>query len=96
METMSAQQKDAAYAQIAAELAEDGGAPAELRALADDPRVTVRRGGVPARGKCVVYWMQRAQRGRDNHALDKAVDVANALGLPCVAYFAGIKQLSAR
>jgi len=48
---MSAQQKDAAYAQIAAELAEDGGAPAELRALADDPRVTVRRGGVPARGK---------------------------------------------
>ena len=89
---MSAQQKDAAYAQIAAELAEDGGAPAELRALADDPRVTVRRGGVPARGKCVVYWMQRAQRGRDNHALDKAVDVANALGLPCVAYFAGIKN----
>jgi deoxyribodipyrimidine photo-lyase len=92
METMSAQQKDAAYAQIAAELAEDGGAPAELRALADDPRVTVRRGGVPARGKCVVYWMQRAQRGRDNHALDKAVDVANALGLPCVAYFAAISN----
>ena len=89
---MSAQQKDAAYAQIAAELAEDASAPAELRALADDPRVTVRRGGAPARGKCVVYWMQRAQRGRDNHALDKAVDVANALGLPCVAYFAGIRN----
>jgi deoxyribodipyrimidine photo-lyase len=95
METMSAQQKDAAYARIAAELAEDASVPAELRALADDPRVTVRRGGAPAlspsqKGKCVVYWMQRAQRGRDNHALDKAVDVANALGLPCVAYFAAI------
>ena len=89
---MSAQQKDAAYARIAAELAQDASVPGELRALADDPRVTVRRGGAAARGKCVVYWMQRAQRGRDNHALDKAVDVANALGLPCAAYFAGIKN----
>jgi deoxyribodipyrimidine photo-lyase len=89
---MSAQQKDAAYARIAAELAQDASVPGELRALADDPRVTVRRGGAAARGKCVVYWMQRAQRGRDNHALDKAVDVANALGLPCAAYFAGIEN----
>jgi len=63
----------------------------DLRELEDDPRVTVRRDGPPARdGKCVVYWMQRAQRGRDNHALDVAVDVANALGLPLVVYFAGI------
>jgi deoxyribodipyrimidine photo-lyase len=36
--------------------------------------------------------MQRAQRGRDNHALDVAVNVANALGLPCVAYFAVFKN----
>src|SRR5579871_4616282 len=65
--------------------------PAELLRLATDPRVTVRRGGPPAReGKCVVYWMQRAQRGRDHHALDLAVDVANALALPLVVYFAGI------
>jgi deoxyribodipyrimidine photo-lyase len=34
--------------------------------------------------------MQRAQRGRDNHALDAAVEVANALELPLVVYFAGI------
>jgi deoxyribodipyrimidine photo-lyase len=34
--------------------------------------------------------MQRAQRGRDNHAVDLAVAVANALGLPLVVYFAGI------
>ena len=43
-------------------------------------------------GRCVVYWMQRAQRGRDNHALDVAVNVANALGVPCVAYFAAVKN----
>jgi deoxyribodipyrimidine photo-lyase len=65
--------------------------PAELRGLADDSRVTVRRAGQPnPGGKCVVYWMQRAQRGRDNHAVDLAVEVGNALGLPVVAYFAGI------
>jgi deoxyribodipyrimidine photo-lyase len=39
-----------------------------------------------------VYWMQRAQRGRDNHALDKAIAVGDSLGLPVVAYFAGIKN----
>jgi deoxyribodipyrimidine photo-lyase len=88
----SVHEKDAAYAQLAEELAADASVPQALRSLADDARVTVRRGGAPGRGRCVVYWMQRAQRGRDNHALDKAVACANALGLPCVAYFAGIKN----
>src|SRR5271155_2564021 len=65
----------------------------ELRALAEDARVTVRRGGPPNKdGKCVVYWMQRAQRGVDNHAVDLAVKVANALGLPLVVYLAGISN----
>jgi len=64
-----------------------------LRALLDDPRITVRRAGAPKRkGRCVVYWMQRAQRGVDNHAVDLAVRVANELGLPLVVYFAGIKN----
>ncbi len=63
----------------------------ELRELAEDARVTVRRGGEPwAEGECVVYWMQRAERGRDNHALDLAVRVGNLLELPVVVYFAGI------
>src|SRR5260370_32640925 len=58
-----------------------------------DSRVTVRRGGVPdANGRCVVYWMQRAQRGIDNHAVDLAVKIANLLGLPLVVYFAGISN----
>jgi deoxyribodipyrimidine photo-lyase len=85
--------KDAAYARIAAAFAADEQVPRALRDLADDPRITVRRGGAPApRGKCVVYWMQRAQRGRDNAALDTAIAAGNALGLPVVAYFAAIKN----
>ena len=68
-------------------------ASAALRELSEDARVTVRREGEPARdGRCVVYWMQRAQRGRDNHALDVAVKAANALELPLVVYFAGISN----
>ena len=70
--------------------------PAELSALAENPRVTVRRAGAPdPQGKCVVYWMQRSQRGRDSHALDLAVQVANTLELPLVAYFAGISNFRA-
>jgi deoxyribodipyrimidine photo-lyase len=69
----------------------DKGVPAALRKLAGDARVTERRGGAPdPDGKCIVYWMQRAQRGRDNHAVDLAADIANELGLPLVVYFAGI------
>ena len=65
--------------------------PEELQALATDPRVTVRREGHPGpKGKCVVYWMQRAQRGIDNHAVDIAAQAANLLGLPLVVYFAAI------
>ena len=64
-----------------------------LQGLVEDARVTVRRGGVPdPEGKCVVYWMQRAQRGVDNHAVDLGVKVANLLGLPLVVYFAGISN----
>jgi len=68
-----------------------GALPVALQSLSEDARVTVRRGGIPKRdGKCVLYWMQRSQRGRDNHAVDIAVHAANALGLPLVVYFAAI------
>ena len=67
--------------------------PERLRRFADNARVKVRRGGEPdAQGKCVVYWMQRAQRGLDNHAVNLAVEVANELGLPLLVYFAGISN----
>jgi deoxyribodipyrimidine photo-lyase len=63
----------------------------ELEELVSDPRVLVRRSGSPdPAGTCVVYWMQRAQRGVDNPALEVAVDVANALGKPVVVFFAPV------
>src|SRR5580692_1621686 len=65
----------------------------QLSMWSRDPRVTVRRDGAPdGDGKCVVYWMQRAQRGVDNHAVDLAVKVANLLELTVVGYFAGISN----
>ena len=65
----------------------------ELKKLTVNPRVTVRRDGDPdPQGKCVVYWMQRAQRGRDNHAINLALAVANVLELPLLVYFAGISN----
>lgn len=91
-EKLGTQEKDAIYARLSEQVAVDAQVPEELRRMVEDPRVTVRRGGAPERGRCVVYWMQRAQRGRDNHALDVAVNVANALGLPCVTYFAAVKN----
>jgi len=62
-----------------------------LQKIADDPRVTVRTGGGSVKeGNCVVYWMQRAQRGIDNSALDVAVRVANVLQKPVVGFFAPV------
>src|SRR6202021_2738890 len=67
--------------------------PEELRELANDMRVTVRRGGAPdPNGTCIVYWMERAQRGRDNHAVYLAVKLGNTLGLPVVTYVAEIAK----
>lgn len=63
----------------------------ELTRLSLDPRLTVRRSGMlNPDGRCVVYWMQRAQRGVDNPALDGAVDAANALRKPVVVFFAPV------
>jgi deoxyribodipyrimidine photo-lyase len=67
--------------------------PAALQPYANDPRVTLRRGGEPLKdGKCVIYWMQRAQRGVDNPALDLAVALGNELALPVIVYFSAISN----
>ena len=59
----------------------------ELAFLSNDPRVTVRRGGAPdPDGRCVVYWMQRAQRAFDNPALNVAIEAANLLRKPLVVF----------
>src|SRR5688572_4623194 len=55
--------------------------------LARDPRVRVRTAGPPdPDGRCVVYWMQRAQRAVDNPALDTAIAAGNELGKPVVVF----------
>ena len=65
--------------------------PKALEQLAADPRVTLRRASAPKPvGACVVYWMQRAQRGLNNAAVDCAVDIANDLRLPLIVYFSAI------
>jgi deoxyribodipyrimidine photo-lyase len=62
-----------------------------LTQIFSDQRVTVRHAGSPdPNGSCVVYWMQRAQRGIDNPALDTAVLAANALGKPVVVFLAPV------
>jgi deoxyribodipyrimidine photo-lyase len=59
--------------------------------LTSNSRVTVRRSGPPdPNGRCVVYWMQRAQRTLDNPALDVAVEAANVLRQPVVIFFAPV------
>ena len=55
---------------------------------AGDSRVRVRRSGPPdPDGRCVVYWMHRAQRAADNPALDVAIEAGNALKKPVVVFF---------
>jgi deoxyribodipyrimidine photo-lyase len=48
-----------------------------LPQLAADRRVTVRRAGIPdPEANCVLYWMQRKQRGDGTAALDVAIEAA--------------------
>ena len=58
-----------------------------LLSLMENPRVTVRQAGTPdPEASCGVYWMQRAQWGVDNAALDVAVNAAHVLGKPAVVF----------
>ena len=55
--------------------------------MIDDLRI--HAGGEPgprSGGDHVLYWMQSAFRARDNHALEFAVEQANALRLPVLVY----------
>lgn len=55
----------------------------------EDPRINIRRGGSPdPSGRCVIYWMQRAQRAMDNPALEASIRSANRQGKPVVVFFA--------
>jgi deoxyribodipyrimidine photo-lyase len=84
---------EAAPARALHALPDAGPMPEALAKLAADPRITVRRGGEPPKdARCVVYWMQRAQRGIDNPALDVAIRLGNELELPVVAFFSAISN----
>ena len=62
-----------------------------IEKMRSNDRVTVRRAGEPnTEGKCVVYWMQHAQRAEDNPALDVAIGIGNELQRPVVAFFAPV------
>lgn len=53
-----------------------------------DDRIHLYRSGVCAsEGQSVLYWMQNAQRGRDNPALDAALALGNELQLPVLVLF---------
>jgi deoxyribodipyrimidine photo-lyase len=56
--------------------------------MAPHPRVRWLRTGAPdPGGACVLYWMQRAQRGVDNPALNYAIALGNVLKMPVLAVF---------
>jgi len=58
-----------------------------LDQIADDPRVRVRKGGLNAQAKCVLYWMRRSQRAWDNPALNIAIQAGNILRKPVLVFF---------
>src|SRR5262245_18797927 len=55
--------------------------------IADDPRVRIRKAGLNAHANCILYWMRRSQRGRDNAALNVAILIGNVLKKPVVVFF---------
>jgi len=59
------------------------------RLIGPHARVRVLRPGSPDfEGDCVLYWMQRAQRGLDNPALNMAIALGNTLKKPVIVTFA--------
>ncbi len=53
----------------------------------EDERCTqIKEALVPEKARYVLYWMQIFKRTTHNHALNKAIGIANELGLPLVVY----------
>jgi len=55
--------------------------------MIQEERIMVLSDSTPRAGAYVLYWMQAAHRVDANHALAYAVQEANRLGLPVLAYF---------
>jgi deoxyribodipyrimidine photo-lyase len=54
-----------------------------------------RAGSCHEDAKYVIYWMQRSQRGKENHALNTAIVLGNALHVPVIAIFVVTKYPAA-
>ncbi len=52
----------------------------------DARRIRIAKGGGPAPGAYVLYWMQAAVRAEHNLALEHAVHLANELGCPLLVW----------
>src|ERR1700712_5605656 len=58
------------------------------QAWVDEARISVMNDRpVKAEGRCVIYWMQKDQRSRDNWALLRAIELANERQVPLVVAF---------
>jgi deoxyribodipyrimidine photo-lyase len=55
--------------------------------MIQDDRIKVLKPGKPVGGRYVLYWMQASQRAEYNHALEFAIERANELDKPLVAFF---------
>jgi deoxyribodipyrimidine photo-lyase len=58
-----------------------------LGSAVQDERIRFLNDRPAAPGRFVLYWMQAAQRAEWNHALEYAIERANELALPVVAFF---------
>jgi deoxyribodipyrimidine photo-lyase len=68
--------------------ANSGGArPVPASPAIDEARVRRLNDRNAGRGRYVLYWMQQSQRADENHALEYAIQRANALGLPLLVGF---------
>ena len=59
-----------------------------IKALVADSRIASHGPGPPnPDGRCVLYWMRRAQRAFDNPALEATIGIAHQLKLPVAVCF---------
>ncbi|MDY0074380.1 MAG: deoxyribodipyrimidine photo-lyase [Acholeplasmataceae bacterium] len=50
-------------------------------------RVTTLQNKVDTSGDYVIYWMSQSQRVHYNHALKRAIEIANQMNLPLIVFF---------
>lgn len=57
-----------------------------MRSFEDERCRLLKEAPIPEKARYVVYWMQVYKRATHNHALNKAIEIANELQLPLVVY----------